>query len=292
MNIPRYWAKGDSTVQGAVTHPHSGASIEHLSCWGWSDSSEEDARAKGVERANALHQTFESGEVPDRYGYPDRPMREEIIDEWKDSDGTVYAAITLNGYGCQVLNTASIMFIDVDLEPEKPGSIFDSIGRLFGGKKTETVDPETEALNKARSLSKADPELGIRAYRTAAGLRYLVTHTQKTPDSEDSQAMMSALGSDPLYMRLCKVQDCFRARLTPKPWRCGSYALNVSYPYTDTEAEKRAMAWLEDYQKHAASYATCTFIHHYGPKEMSDEIQRVVSYHDDLTGATSGRPLA
>jgi hypothetical protein len=33
--------------------------------------------------------------------------------------------------------------------------------------------------------------------------------------------LMRFLRADPDYVRLCAVQECYRARLTPKPWRCG-----------------------------------------------------------------------
>ncbi len=32
------------------------------------------------------------------YPYGDRPMRKEILDEWKRSDGTIHASVTLNAY--------------------------------------------------------------------------------------------------------------------------------------------------------------------------------------------------
>ena len=294
MNIPRYWAKGTSDKPEPVTHPHSGATIHDLSCWGWSASSEEEARACGVELANALHARFERGDVPTNYyGYPDRPMREEILDEWTDDSESLFAVVTRNGYGCQVLNTATIMFIDVDLPPPKAMTLTQIIGRIFGGKRPETADDiEKAALDKVRRMVKRDPELSLRAYRTAAGLRYLVTHAHRSPTTEESHAMMEALGADPLYMRLCKVQQCFRARLTPKPWRCDHKALPYRFPYTDDHTNKAVRDWVESYTQASTPYATCEFVHHYGSKHMDEEIQRVVSTHDDMTGAHSGRPLA
>ena len=59
-----------------------------------------------------------SGDIPcsTRGGYyPNRPFREQIIRELKDAAGQTSAVITRNAYGCLVLNTARMMFVDIDL---------------------------------------------------------------------------------------------------------------------------------------------------------------------------------
>ena len=58
------------------------------------------------------------------------------------------------------------------------------------------------------------PDLGVRTYRTAAGLRVIVTGLASGPP--DLTALVD-LGSDDLYVRLCGLHETSRARLTPKP---------------------------------------------------------------------------
>ena len=103
---------------------------------------------------------------------------------------------------------------------------------------------------------------------------------------------MEALGADPLYMRLCKVQECFRARLNPKPWRCGMKALRITYPWADETAEQSARHWIATYAKNAQDYATCSLINQFGSEAVDEEIAHVVEFHDDITKAESGLKLA
>lgn len=294
MIIPRYWAKGASRHSVPVMNPRTGKPMGSFSCWGWSEKSLEEAREKGTKRADAVAEMLLKGNRPDHYLYGDRPMREKILDEWKRNDGTICAAVTLNAYGCTVLNTASAMFIDVDLPPTTGWErAKHTVNRLLGkGGLAPHKQKETDALAKVEAMAQADPRFGIRTYRTRAGLRYLITHIHANPTAESTFRIMEVLGADPLYLRLCKVQECFRARLTPKPWRCGTHALGIGYPWQDREAEDEARNWIADYTEKAARYATCALIKQYGSDAMDDEISRIVQFHDKATGALSGLDLA
>ncbi|VFQ43955.1 hypothetical protein [Desulfoluna butyratoxydans] len=294
MNIPKYWAKGTTRHDVRMRNILTGKPMAPLACWGWSDTSLADAREKGRKRADAVAEMILKGNRPDTYLYGDRPMREEILDEWTSEDGTTWAAVTLNGYGCRVLNTARAMFIDVDLPVPSLWDWLKYKARMLTG--THALPPrqqkEYEALSKVETMVRADPCFGIRAYRTRGGLRYLVTHAHADPTSELTSGMMEVLGADPLYMRLCKTQKCFRARLTPKPWRCGLPALPVSYPWQDKAAEQKARQWLSAYGDKTRDLATCELINHFGSDAMDEEISRVVSFHDKATRAQSGLELA
>lgn len=295
MKLPRYWAKGSAATQMQVRNPRTGKIMENFACWGWSDISVDEARKKGKQRANAVAELIRSGKRPDRYLYGDRPMREEILDEWKKDDAaTTYAAVTLNAYGCQILNTATVMFVDVDLPKVSAWESFKhKLARMIG---RESPSPwerqEIDALAKVEDMVKMDQKCGIRAYRTYGGLRYLFTHAHAEPAAESTLCAMDALGADPLYMQLCRVQKCFRARLNPKPWRCGIRALHITYPWADKTSEQSVRHWIAAHAKNAQEYATCSFINHFGSKIMDEEIARVVEFHDDITKAESGLKLA
>lgn len=277
-----------------VRSPVTGEMLGAFGCWGWSDVSLEEAAERGRERAKQVAEMIRTGKRPEHYLYGDRPMREEIIEEWTRSDGTRYAAVTLNAYGCLVLNTASIMFVDVDLPRIPAWQLFKH--RLAGllGKRGESPEARqvSDALAKVAGMIEREPGCGVRVYRTFAGLRYLITHAQADPVAERTFREMEALGADPLYVRLCKVQACFRARLNPKPWRCGMQALPVSFPWKDGVAEETVRKWKEAHAKKSQEYATCSLIKQYGPAATDDEIIRVVAFHDQQTKAASGLALA
>jgi len=268
--------------------------MDPFSCWGWSDISVAEAEERGRKRADAVAEMIRRGNRPDRYLYGDRPMREEILDEWKRGDATTYAAVTLNSYGCQVLNTAGVMFVDVDLPVVSAWEAFKHrLGRLFGNRGPSPRErQEADALAKVQDMVRADPRCGVRAYRTRGGLRYLLTHSHADPVAEITLSAMDVLGADPLYVRLCQVQECFRARLTPKPWRCGTHALRVRYPWRDAKAEREAREWIDTYSRKAEGYATCSLIQQFGSANMDEEIARVVEFHDVATKARSGLELA
>jgi hypothetical protein len=254
----------------------------------------DDAERRGKQRADAIERMLREGKRPDRYLYGDRPLREEIVDEWRNADATTYAAITRNSYGCQVLNTASVMFVDVDLPELSLRETFKhALKRLFGNRGPTLREQQgIDAIAKVEEMIQADARGGVRVYRTRGGLRYLLTHSHANPGAESTLMAMEALDADPLYVRLCKTQECFRARLTPKPWRCGVSALHVSYPWRDGDAEEQARDWIEKYQQKTKGFATCTFLKHLGHSRVDEEIARVVDFHDDMTGAGSRLDLA
>jgi hypothetical protein len=84
-------------------------------------------------------------------------------------------------------------------------------------------------MTKIENWSRNHPEWGWRIYRTRAGLRLLATQGLVEADSDVADGVFEALGADPLYRKLCKTQKCFRARLTPKPWRCGNGVISFTH---------------------------------------------------------------
>jgi hypothetical protein len=103
---------------------------------------------------------------------------------------------------------------------------------------------------------------------------------------------MTALGSDPLYLRLCRSQRSFRARLTPKPWRCGTRAAPARFPFETLAAEAAFRKWQEHYDGRRQRFATCALIGALGSAEVHPEVREIAAIHDEETRATSGLPLA
>lgn len=277
MNFPRFWAKGD----------HSG-----FICWRWSDVSLQEAKAAAEEAARRVAERFARGDRLTRhYGYTDRPMREPVLRELRNNAGAIAAVITRNSYGCLVLNTARVMFVDVDLpQPEPAGGLFK---RLFGGPKIPSANPaENGAIAKAEMWARAHSGWGWRVYRTRAGLRLLATHDVFEPETAASDGVFDALDADPLYRQLCKVQKCFRARLTPKYWRCDGNRPPARWPFENEKAEKRFNKWQGEYDRLTASFATCEFIRQTGNETVHPDVQLILGLHDESTRAESKLALA
>lgn len=279
MNFSKFWAKG---------------AHEDFSCWRWSDNSLAEAETLAKAAAQKLAERFASktGFPNSRYGYADRPMREPVLRDFKDGAGNVTAAITRNSYGCLVLNTARAMFVDVDL-PESKSSGNGLFGRLFGKKAAPLPnDAEARALTQAEAWSQKNSGWGWRVYRTRAGLRLLATHALFDPEVPSTEAVFDALAADPLYRRLCKNQKCFRARLTPKPWRCDTAKPPSRWPWPDAKAESRFQQWEKKYLAACDAFATCDLIATFGSTHIHAEIQPIVQVHDEATRADSKLSLA
>lgn len=293
MKFPKYWAKGSTEFPLDVRNPQTGQEGGSFSCWGWSDAGMEEAEKKGAERAAAVEKIIrERGWADDKYSYgdSDRPFREEVLESWADGEGDPYAVVSVNSYGCRVLNTNSVMFVDVDL-PEQGclALLKHMVKRLVGsGEPSPREALEEEALAKLRGLAQSDPKFGVRVYRTSAGLRYLLTHVHADPASATTFRIMELLGADPLYVKLCERQECFRARLTPKPWRCGMQSAHKFFPWADEAAEQRFRRWEREYFEKSQSFASCHYVTRMGVDAVDSKIARVVEFHDKETKALSG----
>ncbi|MBX7246635.1 MAG: hypothetical protein K1X53_14155 [Candidatus Sumerlaeaceae bacterium] len=286
MKIPKFWSQASAKTRG-----RNGDEVFAIK-WHWSDSSESDAQSKAQRAADSLAARIASGEPwPDHYAYAtETPLREEILREIGGSGSDAQAVITRNAYGAQVLNAARVMFVDIDLPEKKAKSSGGGLlSRLFGKAPAEPAGPppaETAALARVEDWARGNSGASFRAYRTAAGLRLIATHDLFDPESSATIGALEALGSDPLYVKLCRVQKCFRARLTPKPWRLGLHAPFVRYPYPQPAEMAK---WVQKYDQASSGHATCTFIKDIGTRtSMPGEVQTVLRIHDDACRATAG----
>ena len=256
---------------------------------GWSFESLNAAQEDALARAKRNMQIFFAGKqkAGGRY-YPDRPIREEIIDEIR-IDEKQAALITRNGYGAIVLNSASIMFVDIDFaQKESRGGI---LARLFGRRK-KVISPERDELSRVKDWAVQNPQYSFRLYETAAGLRLLFTDRLFDPASDEVSAIMQSLGADPLYLRLCQTQECFRARLTPKPWRIGFYTPPHRYPFFKPKFQEQNRKWEKLYGKKIAGFQTARLLEEFGQGAAVKEARAIVAYHDELCGVGGNKALA
>jgi hypothetical protein len=284
MNIPRYWAKSTQSV----TSP-DGRRLA-LACWQWSDVSTDHAQQQAAARVGDVARRVLAGEQLNRYSYGERPLREEISQVVTNRAGAEIGVVTRNVYGALVLNAARAMFIDIDFADgggQRSGG--SSLRRLFGG---ATASPEQEHLQHLQTWWEQHRDLSIRVYRTYAGLRCLVVNQLFDPSQADAVEMLRALKSDPLYVRLCKAQGCFRARLTPKPWRCDVDRPPARYPWSDAASETRYRQWEQRYDRVAAQYATCRLLKQLGTDQPHPDVAPILDLHDRLACSERNLNLA
>jgi hypothetical protein len=293
MKIPLYWSKA------TATEPQERGGPVTISRYRSSDISPEDAKESALAAARKAIQRFNSDEPLDRYPYSsgDVPVREEVIQRFEDSQGGLYAAVTRNAYGSLVLNAAHAMFIDIDFPGPpnlSPWETLKTLCALLFGKKTPTPvgHEEEDAKGRLDRLVIERPGWSVRVYRTFAGVRALVTHELFEPASDISLATLGSVGADPLYVRLCKAQACFRARLTPKPWRCGHFGNNVTWPIEGEERQQNFAEWLAAYTSKQSQFATCRYLGTLGSNVVHPDIETIVEVHDKITRCHEPMPLA
>ena len=138
MYFPKFWQRGE----------HEG-----FVCWGFSDQSNDEARECAQERARILAERFQSGEVLQRYGYPNRPMREPVLQVMASSTQAEPAGvIARNSYGCMVINAARMFIADVDRRPAGAGEPRAGILQSFFGRDRTPRETERSKDLHASSL--------------------------------------------------------------------------------------------------------------------------------------------
>ena len=279
MQIPFFWAR----ASGDATSPE-GKRLS-LFAWGWSLTTRADAEQGARDRLARMVARVGKGEdLPKRYQYGERAIREERLEDLSGADGSTVMVVTRNRYGALVLNASAAMFIDVDLPPDEPGGLMS----MFK-KKTDPAEP---VLASVRGALAALAPRSFRIYRTAAGFRVLALDREYQPASAETTDIMTKVGADPAYVQLCRAQTSFRARLTPKPWRCRHTTPPGDFPRDDPALQQRFEQWLTGYDAACAGHATCRFVEQLGQAPTAAAVAPVLALHDRLTLADSGLPLA
>ena len=193
-----------------------------------------------------------------------------------------------------MLNTSNVLFVDVDFPKTARGGIIESIVLAFSRKKREAKWQAAiqETVGEVQRWSERNPSRSFRQYRTREGLRLLFTDKLYDPTSAETASLLRGLKADPLYVKLTEKQECFRARLTSKPWRCGFSRPPSGFPWADTEAEDAYRRWETEYTKKDSNYRVCEFMRAFGDMADDAALQIVVALHDRLSRIDSNAPLA
>ena len=281
MHIPRAWAKATADCRTSENRDI------RVAVWGCGPEEDEASRDASSRLARVLERIRRGDPLPGAYAYGSRPLREEILQTCEgETPDEPDAIVTRNRYGAMVLNTARLLFLDIDFPPSGPGAF---LRRLF----SPSRPPDDEAaLSRLRDAAHLNGGVTLRLYRTAAGLRAIAIGRDFDPLGRDAKDLMTAAGTDPAFMNLCVVQKSFRARLTPKPWRCRCPLPPGEHPRTDDEVRQRFADWLGRYESVSSGYATCRYLETVGSARLTGTAKTLVTLHDRVTRAIEALPLA
>lgn len=288
MKLARYWTRGEAEASDS-----NGDKIR-VRARGWSDESLDGARTRALEVARRVAERLSSGfGSKEKYPYGDRPLPEPVIKEFHGPAGELAAIVTRNAYGALVLNANHLMFVDVDREPEPStgaalGKMFASLFKKSPAPQPAAPDPMIDAMSRVVQRH----GLSARLYETAGGYRLLITSSAFQPGSPDSESLLNEFGADRLFTRLCRLQESFRARLSPKPWRCNLPNPPVEFPFETPADQERFHQWESGYNSKAAAYATCRFVTSFGPGTVLPEFNDLIAYHDHETKSANAVRLA
>lgn len=314
MIVPKYWS--ESKTKKIV----NGKQFT-LKRFGWSDISELDAKNLADVRLREAVSTLEKeGDVrridhkTSYNGSEGVPIREEVISTHED------VVISRNSYGALCLNTPDVLFGDIDFEFEASfkmhvisfallfvcalliGFYFEAwvslgISIVVAAISTSTLANllhrvtlglgggiEKKALDTITNVSLQNPELHIRVYRTPLGYRILFMNNSYCPTGEAAIRLLNELQSDRLYIQMCKNQNCFRARVSPKPWRIGMVRLKPAPGVWPIEEERMAerREWVKMYELKAKNVSSCHYLMQLGSDKVDAKAEFVRKIHDEL----------
>ena len=265
MKIFKYWVAEKTQVDIS-------GELKVITSYGGSNLSLDDASLRAREKLEKIKRKI----YGDRNVFEDYEVeiREEILQVVDEK-----TIITRNRYGAQVMNAENLMFLDID----KPKS---TLGGLF--KKSSPAGDKENIFDMVRKLAETKyGQFGFRLYETYQGARVIVTGSAFDARDNSTLAIMKDFNTDPLYASICRKQGCFRARLTPKPYRMKLKAYKVKYPREETDIQFDN--WLQTYEQASRNFSVCKLVGVVGSGSSESE---AVSLHDEMTGAGLHLPLA
>lgn len=175
------------------------------------------------------------------------------------------------------------------------------------------------------------PKESFRLYQTPAGFRLIATHDTVLPNDDVVGQWFAYFHADANYVRLCQMQQCFRARLTAKPWRMSEvteqHILTKTIPrhdfflmndvddglhhdsmdemddeqYAEFARQQANIAkrqqWIADYDTFAKNYKACRYLDRFGSPKSEDSttqkaINEFVEWHDKACQVDKDLPMA
>jgi len=321
--VPEYWAE-------AKQRTHINGRQITIQRFGWSDISEADALSNAQSRVAEAIQRVETGEKVRKRdhklsynGAEGLPIREEIISRHGD------AVITRNVYGALCLNTPDVLFADIDFAREAEFSLYiisialiaaiaafitlphswgqfltilvvaslllsSTLAHLLFKIKWSLSGGENHCLHVIHKVAESHPDWHLRLYKTPMGYRILVMHDTFNPRDDTTLNFLNKIHADPVYTRMCQNQNCFRARISPKPWRIGMDRLKPRpgvWPIKQIHMATRRQ-WVANYDKASRDYASCRFLEKIGSDLVNPRAEEIRQIHDAYCKTDSDLKLA
>ncbi len=266
MRIFKYWQLHTKEVP-------NNKDIQAISTYGGSNVSIEDTIKDAERKFKVIHDRISGNK--ERYEDYEVDIMEEIILKIDDNN-----IVTRNRYGALVLNSKSLIFIDVD---EYKKSFWELIFKKNSSIKELMLQKITTTIKKNKYS-----KFGFRVYETFKGYRIMVINGAFQPKSKESQLIMKDFRADYLYRYLCVKQNCYRARLTPKPFRIKKSKLKIKFPYKNDIEKEELDNWVKEYNALSEKYATCKLVLTYG----YDVTTSLIDYHDKVCKVKTNDRLA
>lgn len=246
---------------------------ERLHCWGFSNTDVESALKDARERSERVIRKILGMRMPADDDYC-ADIIEEIVETLSPE-----SIVTRNRYGARILNTQEIAIFDIDAFPPPRSSKLSEFFRRFFGYGAMPHKTPKEATFEHISRVLASKNFPSRIYETAAGFRVLINAGMLSPKSDSFRVLARQLRADVNYTRLCAKQNCFRARLTPKPYRAQIPACRYHWPQSPEEYA-RNQAWVKNYEMRAREFSVCRLVHACGNDFATHALVR---FHDAAT---------
>ena len=149
-------------------------------------------------------------------------------------------------------------------------------------------------LRRCRAWCAAHPEWSLRVYRTPAGYRLLADHARFDPLDPQVARFFDFFKVDPRFAAMCRRQQCFRARLTGKPWRMQMERpqFHGAWPPAIEASAQKLQAWIARYEPAACGHAACRFLAQVGSQHVDPRAAEVRRLHDEASRALTELPLA
>lgn len=142
-------------------------------------------------------------------------------------------------------------------------------------------------------VAAAHPGMRLAVYETPAGTRLVAMHRCYDPRSAEAQELFVELGCDPAYAQLCRIQACFRMRVSAKPWRIDlpTIPTRAVWPVPKGRRAERD-EWVERYEQRATGFAACRYVKDVGDGPIDSRCAEIQRVHDEMCRARRDLPIA
>lgn len=264
MKYFKYWSEDKHQI-------NIGNHNEEINLLVGSNVSKDAAKDVSVQRAKDIELRIANRGFIEEY---ETSIREFVSDVLDSSN-----IVSICRYGAKVLNTDEYTVLDLDDYAKSILDIFKPLRKLT---KKERI------IFKFEVFVSKNPVLGrdFRIYETSKGIR-VIGKKYLEPANNEYHRLMTKLNVDWIYLILSRKQQCYRARISPKPYRLGIKTIKVRTPlFCETETYQD---WSRMYEDASRDYTVAKFIKFIGSDFSSDQ---AIQFHDRQCNSDQNFKLA